>query len=48
LPALDVNEVERDIWAKAKEGLADAQHMHETLEDIRKAGHIQLSDRSIM
>jgi hypothetical protein len=48
LPPLDVHAVEKDIWVKAREGLADISTMHDTLEDIRRAGQMPLSDRSIM
>jgi Bardet-Biedl syndrome 1 protein len=48
LPGLDPSGVEKDIWAKAKEGTIDVNAMHETLEDIRKAGQIVLSNRSVM
>ena len=47
LPALDVHAVEKEIWTKAKEGV-DLVTMHDTLEDIRRAGQMPLSDRSIM
>jgi hypothetical protein len=45
---LDVSGVEKDIWAKAKEGTIDVSAMHDTLEDIRRAGQIVLSNRSVM
>jgi Bardet-Biedl syndrome 1 protein len=48
LPPLDVHAVEKEIWVKAREGLADISTMHDTLEDIRRAGQMPLSDRSIM
>ncbi|CAF0884301.1 unnamed protein product [Brachionus calyciflorus] len=48
LPQVDVSGVEKDIWAKAKDGTADIATMHDTLEDIRRGGQITLSNRSIL
>ncbi|CAF3669384.1 unnamed protein product [Rotaria sordida] len=48
LPQLDIAQVEKDVWLKAREGNIDIQAMHDVLNDLHRAGTTTLTHRSYM
>lgn len=48
LPSLDVNDIEKDIWNRAKMDSVDISAMHQALDDLRSNGKVELTVRSLM
>ncbi|CAF1248119.1 unnamed protein product [Rotaria magnacalcarata] len=48
LPQLEIAQIEKDVWLKAREGNIDIQAMHDILNDLHRNGSIILTNRSFM
>jgi Bardet-Biedl syndrome 1 protein len=48
LPQLEIAQVEKDVWLKAREGNYDIRAMHDVLNDLHRAGATTLTHRSLM
>ncbi len=48
LPQMEIAQVEKDVWQKAREGPIDIRAMHDVLHDLHRAGATSLTHRSLM
>jgi hypothetical protein len=45
---MEIAQVEKDVWQKAREGPIDIRAMHDVLHDLHRAGATSLTHRSLM
>ncbi|CAF1425886.1 unnamed protein product [Adineta steineri] len=47
LPQMEIAQVEKDVWHKAREGNIDMRAMHDVLNDLHRGGTVPLTHRSL-